>query len=219
MKNKRVILFIVIIVLTLIAFLTLSFLLKDRSESSIKSEKNNSSTSQIIKSKVSKQSSEDFDERNSDDNNTTSKDVKSELDIEKTMSVFVSQKLTTQDVDDREKYLKNTLTESAFNDLQVALDSTNVKKMISDYEKNNQFSSSSKSILANKDVTNVAIYQNVSDKKNYYVEVKYSQTSPVMPNETLSMIEKLNIKTDGTKVSSIIVLSIETSQSNEGDNQ
>ena len=69
---------------------------------------------------------------------------------------------------------------------------------------------SSKSILANKEVTNVSLFRDVSNANYYYVEVKYTQTSPVMPNEKLSMVEKLNVSVDDDKISDIIVLSIET---------
>ena len=110
----------------------------------------------------------------------------------------------------KEKYLKNALTSTAFSGLQIELDSINVKKMITTYEEKNEFTSSSKSILANKEVTNVSLFRDVSNANYYYVEVKYTQTSPVMPNEKLSMVEKLNVSVDDDKISDIIVLSIET---------
>jgi hypothetical protein len=167
-------------------------------------------TSQVVSSDKPKSLSGQDDTDKTSDSYETSTSSQKQLDVEQALSVFVSQKLNAVDVDSREKYLKNALTSTAFSGLQIELDSINVKKMITTYEEKNEFTSSSKSILANKEVTNVSLFRDVSNANYYYVEVKYTQTSPVMPNEKLSMVEKLNVSVDDDKISDIIVLSIET---------
>ena len=210
MINKRNIIFFSVLFIIIGCFIWLSIIFNSKSDQKNKSQHSVPKTSQVVSSdKPESLSGQDNTDKTSD-SYETSTSLQKQLDVEQALSVFVSQKLNAVDVDSREKYLKNALTSTAFSGLQIELDSINVKKMIATYEEKNEFTSSSKSILANKEVTNVSIFRDVSNANYYYVEVKYTQTSPVMPNEKLSMVEKLNVSVDDDKISDIIVLSIET---------
>ena len=210
MINKRNIIFFSVLFIIIGCFIWLSIIFNSKSDQKNKSQHSVPKTSQVVSSdKPASLSGQDDTDKTSDSYETSTSSQK-QLDVEQALSVFVSQKLNAVDVDSREKYLKNALTSTAFSGLQIELDSINVKKMITTYEEKNEFTSSSKSILANKEVTNVSLFRDVSNANYYYVEVKYTQTSPVMPNEKLSMVEKLNVSVDDDKISDIIVLSIET---------
>lgn len=210
MINKRNIIFFSVLFIIIGCFIWLSIIFNSKSDQKNKSQHSVPKTTQVVSSdKPESLSGQDNTDKTSDSYETSTSSQK-QLDVEQALSVFVSQKLNAVDVDSREKYLKNALTSTAFSGLQIELDSINVKKMIATYEEKNEFTSSSKSILANKEVTNVSIFRDVSNANYYYVEVKYTQTSPVMPNEKLSMVEKLNVSVDDDKISDIIVLSIET---------
>ena len=210
MINKRNIIFFSVLFIIIGCFIWLSIIFNSKSDQKNKSQHSVPKTTQVVSSdKPESLSGQDNTDKTSD-SYETSTSLQKQLDVEQALSVFVSQKLNAVDVDSREKYLKNALTSTAFSGLQIELDSINVKKMIATYEEKNEFTSSSKSILANKEVTNVSIFRDVSNANYYYVEVKYTQTSPVMPNEKLSMFEKLNVSVDDDKISDIIVLSIET---------
>ena len=210
MINKRNIIFFSVLFIIIGCFIWLSIIFNSKSVQKNKSQHSVPKTSQVVSSdKPESLSGQDNTDKTSDSYETSTSSQK-QLDVEQALSVFVSQKLNAVDVDSREKYLKNALTSTAFSGLQIELDSINVKKMITTYEEKNEFTSSSKSILANKEVTNVSLFRDVSNANYYYVEVKYTQTSPVMPNEKLSMVEKLNVSVDDDKISDIIVLSIET---------
>ena len=210
MINKRNIIFFSVLFIIIGCFIWLSIIFNSKSDQKNKSQHSVPKTTQVVSSdKPESLSGQDNTDKTSD-SYETSTSLQKQLDVEQALSVFVSQKLNAVDVDSREKYLKNALTSTAFSGLQIELDSINVKKMITTYEEKNEFTSSSKSILANKEVTNVSIFRDVSNANYYYVEVKYTQTSPVMPNEKLSMVEKLNVSVDDDKISDIIVLSIET---------
>ena len=210
MINKRNIIFFSVLFIIIGCFIWLSIIFNSKSDQKNKSQHSVPKTSQIVSSdKPERLSGQDDTDKTSDSYETSTSSQK-QLDVEQALSVFVSQKLSAEDVDSREKYLKTALTSTAFGGLQIELDSINVKKMITTYEEKNEFTSSSKSILANKEVTNVSLFRDVSNANYYYVEVKYTQTSPVMPNEKLSMVEKLNVSVDDDKISDIIVLSIET---------
>ena len=210
MINKRNIIFFSVLFIIIGCFIWLSIIFNSKSDQKNKSQHSVPKTSQVVSSDKPKSLSGQDDTDKTSDSYETSTSSQKQLDVEQALSVFVSQKLNAVDVDSREKYLKNALTSTAFSGLQIELDSINVKKMIATYEEKNEFTSSSKSILANKEVTNVSIFRDVSNANYYYVEVKYTQTSPVMPNEKLSMVEKLNVSVDDDKISDIIVLSIET---------
>jgi len=210
MINKRNIIFFSVLFIIIGCFIWLSIIFNSKSDQKNKSQHSVPKTTQVVSSdKPESLSGQDNTDKTSDSYETSTSSQK-QLDVEQALSVFVSQKLNAVDVDSREKYLKNALTSTAFSGLQIELDSINVKKMITTYEEKNEFTSSSKSILANKEVTNVSLFRDVSNANYYYVEVKYTQTSPVMPNEKLSMVEKLNVSVDDDKISDIIVLSIET---------
>lgn len=210
MINKRNIIFFSVLFIIIGCFIWLSIIFNSKSDQKNKSQHSVPKTTQVVSSdKPESLSGQDNTDKTSD-SYETSTSLQKQLDVEQALSVFVSQKLNAVDVDSREKYLKNALTSTAFSGLQIELDSINVKKMIATYEEKNEFTSSSKSILANKEVTNVSLFRDVSNANYYYVEVKYTQTSPVMPNEKLSMVEKLNVSVDDDKISDIIVLSIET---------
>ncbi len=210
MINKRNIIFFSVLFIIIGCFIWLSIIFNSKSDQKNKSQHSVPKTSQVVSSDKPESLSGQDDTDKTSDSYETSTSSQKQLDVEQALSVFVSQKLNAVDVDSREKYLKNALTSTAFSGLQIELDSINVKKMIATYEEKNEFTSSSKSILANKEVTNVSIFRDVSNANYYYVEVKYTQTSPVMPNEKLSMVEKLNVSVDDDKISDIIVLSIET---------
>ena len=210
MINKRNIIFFSVLFIIIGCFIWLSIIFKSKSDQKNKSQHSVPKTSQVVSSDKPESLSGQDDTDKTSDSYETSTSSQKQLDVEQALSVFVSQKLNAVDVDSREKYLKNALTSTAFSGLQIELDSINVKKMITTYEEKNEFTSSSKSILANKEVTNVSLFRDVSNANYYYVEVKYTQTSPVMPNEKLSMVEKLNVSVDDDKISDIIVLSIET---------
>ncbi|SRR5574340_508463 len=210
MINKRNIIFFSVLFIIIGCFIWLSIIFNSKSDQKNKSQHSVPKTSQVVSSDKPKSLSGQDDTDKTSDSYETSTSSQKQLDVEQALSVFVSQKLNAVDVDSREKYLKNALTSTAFSGLQIELDSINVKKMITTYEEKNEFTSSSKSILANKEVTNVSLFRDVSNANYYYVEVKYTQTSPVMPNEKLSMVEKLNVSVDDDKISDIIVLSIET---------
>ena len=210
MINKRNIIFFSVLFIIIGCFIWLSIIFNSKSDQKNKSQHSVPKTSQIVSSdKPERLSGQDDIDKTSESSETSTSSEK-QLDVEQALTVFVSQKLSAEDVDSREKYLKTALTSTAFGGLQIELDSINVKKMIATYEEKNEFTSSSKSILANKEVTNVSLFRDVSNANYYYVEVKYTQTSPVMPNEKLSMVEKLNVSVDDDKISDIIVLSIET---------
>ena len=210
MIKKRNIIFFSVLFIIIGCFIWLSIIFNSKSDQKNKSQHSVPKTTQVVSSdKPESLSGQDNTDKTSD-SYETSTSLQKQLDVEQALSVFVSQKLNAVDVDSREKYLKNALTSTAFSGLQIELDSINVKKMIATYEEKNEFTSSSKSILANKEVTNVSLFRDVSNANYYYVEVKYTQTSPVMPNEKLSMVEKLNVSVDDDKISDIIVLSIET---------
>lgn len=210
MINKRNIIFFSGLFIIIGCFIWLSIIFNSKSDQKNKSQHSVPKTSQVVSSDKPESLSGQDDTDKTSDSYETSTSSQKQLDVEQALSVFVSQKLNAVDVDSREKYLKNALTSTAFSGLQIELDSINVKKMITTYEEKNEFTSSSKSILANKEVTNVSLFRDVSNANYYYVEVKYTQTSPVMPNEKLSMVEKLNVSVDDDKISDIIVLSIET---------
>ena len=210
MINKRNIIFFSVLFIIIGCFIWLSIIFNSKSDQKNKSQHSVPKTSQVVSSDKPESLSGQDDTDKTSDSYETSTSLQKQLDVEQALSVFVSQKLNAVDVDSREKYLKNALTSTAFSGLQIELDSINVKKMIATYEEKNEFTSSSKSILANKEVTNVSLFRDVSNANYYYVEVKYTQTSPVMPNEKLSMVEKLNVSVDDDKISDIIVLSIET---------
>ena len=210
MINKRNIIFFSVLFIIIGCFIWLSIIFNSKSDQKNKSQHSVPKTSQVVSSDKPESLSGQDDTDKTSDSYETSTSSQKQLDVEQALSVFVSQKLSAVDVDSREKYLKNALTSTAFSGLQIELDSINVKKMITTYEEKNEFTSSSKSILANKEVTNVSLFRDVSNANYYYVEVKYTQTSPVMPNEKLSMVEKLNVSVDDDKISDIIVLSIET---------
>ena len=210
MINKRNIIFFSVLFIIIGCFIWLSIIFNSKSDQKNKSQHSVPKTSQVVSSDKPESLSGQDDTDKTSDSYKTSTSSEKQLDVEQALSVFVSQKLSAEDVDSREKYLKNALTSTAFGGLQIELDSINVKKMIATYEEKNEFTSSSKSILANKEVTNVSLFRDVSNANYYYVEVKYTQTSPVMPNEKLSMVEKLNVSVDDDKISDIIVLSIET---------
>ena len=210
MINKRNIIFFSVLFIIIGCFIWLSIIFNSKSDQKNKSQHSVPKTSQVVSSDKPESLSGQDDTDKTSDSYETSTSSQKQLDVEQALSVFVSQKLNAVDVDSREKYLKNALTSTAFSGLQIELDSINVKKMIATKEKKNEFTSSSKSILANKEVTNVSLFRDVSNANYYYVEVKYTQTSPVMPNEKLSMVEKLNVSVDDDKISDIIVLSIET---------
>ncbi|WP_332400923.1 hypothetical protein [Pseudolactococcus laudensis] len=210
MINKRNIIFFSVLFIIIGCFIWLSIIFNSKSDQKNKSQHSVPKTSQVVSSDKPESLSGQDDTDKTPDSYETSTSSQKQLDVEQALSVFVSQKLNAVDVDSREKYLKNALTSTAFSGLQIELDSINVKKMITTYEEKNEFTSSSKSILANKEVTNVSLFRDVSNANYYYVEVKYTQTSPVMPNEKLSMVEKLNVSVDDDKISDIIVLSIET---------
>ena len=210
MINKRNIIFFSVLFIIIGCFIWLSIIFNSKSDQKNKSQHSVLKTSQVVSSDKPESLSGQDDTDKTSDSYETSTSSQKQLDVEQALSVFVSQKLNAVDVDSREKYLKNALTSTAFSGLQIELDSINVKKMITTYEEKNEFTSSSKSILANKEVTNVSLFRDVSNANYYYVEVKYTQTSPVMPNEKLSMVEKLNVSVDDDKISDIIVLSIET---------
>ena len=210
MINKRNIIFFSVLFIIIGCFIWLSIIFNSKSDQKNKSQHSVPKTSQVVSSDKPKSLSGQDDTDKTSDSYETSTSLQKQLDVEQALSVFVSQKLNAVDVDSREKYLKNALTSTAFSGLQIEVDSINVKKMIATYEEKNEFTSSSKSILANKEVTNVSLFRDVSNANYYYVEVKYTQTSPVMPNEKLSMVEKLNVSVDDDKISDIIVLSIET---------
>lgn len=210
MINKRNIIFFSVLFIIIGCFIWLSIIFNSKSDQKNKSQHSVPKTTQVVSSDKPKSLSGQDDTDKTSDSYETSTSSQKQLDVEQALSVFVSQKLNAVDVDSREKYLKNALTSTAFSGLQIELDSINVKKMITTYEEKNEFTSSSKSILANKEVTNVSLFRDVSNADYYYVEVKYTQTSPVMPNEKLSMVEKLNVSVDDDKISDIIVLSIET---------
>ena len=210
MINKRNIIFFSVLFIIIGCFIWLYIIFNSKSDQKNKSQHSVPKTSQVVSSDKPESLSGQDDTDKTSDSYETSTSSQKQLDVEQALSVFVSQKLNAVDVDSREKYLKNALTSTAFSGLQIELDSINVKKMITTYEEKNEFTSSSKSILANKEVTNVSLFRDVSNANYYYVEVKYTQTSPVMPNEKLSMVEKLNVSVDDDKISDIIVLSIET---------
>ena len=210
MINKRNIIFFSVLFIIIGCFIWLSIIFNSKSDQKNKSQHSVPKTSQVVSSDKPESLSGQDDTDKTSDSYETSTSSEKQLDVEQALTVFVSQKLSAEDVDSREKYLKNALTSTAFSGLQIELDSINVKKMITTYEEKNEFTSSSKSILANKEVTNVSLFRDVSNANYYYVEVKYTQTSPVMPNEKLSMVEKLNVSVDDDKISDIIVLSIET---------
>ena len=210
MINKRNIIFFSGLFIIIGCFIWLSIIFNSKSDQKNKSQHSVPKTSQVVSSDKPESLSGQDDTDKTSDSYETSTSSQKQLDVEQALSVFVSQKLSAEDVDSREKYLKTALTSTAFGGLQIELDSINVKKMIATYEEKNEFTSSSKSILANKEVTNVSLFRDVSNANYYYVEVKYTQTSPVMPNEKLSMVEKLNVSVDDDKISDIIVLSIET---------
>ena len=210
MINKRNIIFFSVLFIIIGCFIWLSIIFNSKSDQKNKSQHSVPKTSQVVSSDKPESLSGQDDTDKTSDSYETSTSSQKQLDVEQALSVFVSQKLNAVDVDSREKYLKNALTSTAFSGLQIELDSINVKKMITTYEEKNEFTSSSKSILANKEGTNVSLFRDVSNANYYYVEVKYTQTSPVMPNEKLSMVEKLNVSVDDDKISDIIVLSIET---------
>lgn len=210
MINKRNIIFFSVLFIIIGCFIWLSIIFNSKSDQKNKSQHSVPKTTQVVSSDKPESLSGQDDTDKTSDSYETSTSSQKQLDVEQALSVFVSQKLNAVDVDSREKYLKNALTSTAFSGLQIELDSINVKKMIATYEEKNEFTSSSKSILANKEVTNVSLFRDVSNANYYYVEVKYTQTSPVMPNEKLSMVEKLNVSVDDDKISDIIVLSIET---------
>ena len=210
MINKRNIIFFSVLFIIIGCFIWLSIIFNSKSDQKNKSQHSVPKTSQVVSSDKPESLSGQDDTDKTSDSYETSTSSQKQLDVEQALSVFVSQKLNAVDVDSREKYLKNALTSTAFSGLQIELDSINVKKMITTYEEKNEFTSSSKSILANKEVTNVSLFRDVSNANYYYVEVKYTQTAPVMPNEKLSMVEKLNVSVDDDKISDIIVLSIET---------
>ena len=210
MINKRNIIFFSVLFIIIGCFIWLSIIFNSKSDQKNKSQHSVPKTSQVVSSDKPESLSGQDDTDKTSDSYETSTSSQKQLDVEQALSVFVSQKLNAVDVDSREKYLKNALTSTAFSGLQIELDSINVKKMITTYEEKNEFTSSSKSILAYKEVTNVSLFRDVSNANYYYVEVKYTQTSPVMPNEKLSMVEKLNVSVDDDKISDIIVLSIET---------
>ena len=210
MINKRNIIFFSVLFIIIGCFIWLSIIFNSKSDQKNKSQHSVPKTSQVVSSDKPESLSGQDDTDKTSDSYETSTSSQKQLDVEQALSVFVSQKLNAVDVDSREKYLKNALTSTAFSGLQIELDSINVKKMITTYEEKNEFTSSRKSILANKEVTNVSLVRDVSNANYYYVEVKYTQTSPVMPNEKLSMVEKLNVSVDDDKISDIIVLSIET---------
>ena len=210
MINKRNIIFFSVLFIFIGCFIWLSIIFNSKSDQKNKSQHSVPKTTQVVSSDKPESLSGQDDTDKTSDSYETSTSSQKQLDVEQALSVFVSQKLNAVDVDSREKYLKNALTSTAFSGLQIELDSINVKKMITTYEEKNEFTSSSKSILANKEVTNVSLFRDVSNANYYYVEVKYTQTSPVMPNEKLSMVEKLNVSVDDDKISDIIVLSIET---------
>ena len=210
MINKRNIIFFSVPFIIIGCFIWLSIIFNSKSDQKNKSQHSVPKTTQVVSSDKPESLSGQDDTDKTSDSYETSTSSQKQLDVEQALSVFVSQKLNAVDVDSREKYLKNALTSTAFSGLQIELDSINVKKMITTYEEKNEFTSSSKSILANKEVTNVSLFRDVSNANYYYVEVKYTQTSPVMPNEKLSMVEKLNVSVDDDKISDIIVLSIET---------
>ena len=210
MINKRNIIFFSVLFIIIGCFIWLSIIFNSKSDQKNKSQHSVPKTSQVVSSDKPESLSGQDDTDKTSDSYETSTSSEKQLDVEQALTVFVSQKLSAEDVDSREKYLKNALTSTAFSGLQIELDSINVKKMIATYEEKNEFTSSSKSILANKEVTNVSLFRDVSNANYYYVEVKYTQTSPVMPNEKLSMVEKLNVSVDDDKISDIIVLSIET---------
>ena len=210
MINKRNIIFFSGLFIIIGCFIWLSVIFNSKSDQKKNSQHSVPKTSQVVSSDKPESLSGQDDTDKTSDSYETSTSSQKQLDVEQALSVFVSQKLNAVDVDSREKYLKNALTSTAFSGLQIELDSINVKKMITTYEEKNEFTSSSKSILANKEVTNVSLFRDVSNANYYYVEVKYTQTSPVMPNEKLSMVEKLNVSVDDDKISDIIVLSIET---------
>ena len=210
MINKRNIIFFSVLFIIIGCFIWLSIIFNSKSDKKNKSQHSVPKTSKVVSSDKPESLSGQDDTDKTSDSYETSTSSQKQLDVEQALSVFVSQKLNAVDVDSREKYLKNALTSTAFSGLQIELDSINVKKMITTYEEKNEFTSSSKSILANKEVTNVSLFRDGSNANYYYVEVKYTQTSPVMPNEKLSMVEKLNVSVDDDKISDIIVLSIET---------
>ena len=210
MINKRNIIFFSVLFIIIGCFIWLSIIFNSKSDQKNKSQHSVPKTSKVVSSDKPESLSGQDDTDKTSDSYETSTSSQKQLDVEQALSVFVSQKLNAVDVDSREKYLKNALTSTAFSGLQIELDSINVMKMITTYEEKNEFTSSSKSILANKEVTNVSLFRDVSNANYYYVEVKYTQTSPVMPNEKLSMVEKLNVSVDDDKISDIIVLSIET---------
>ena len=210
MINKRNIIFFSVLFIIIGCFIWLSIIFNSKSDQKNKSQHSVPKTSQVVSSDKPKSLSGQDDTDKTSDSYETSTSSQKQLDVEQALSVFVSQKLNAVDVDSREKYLKNALTSTAFSGLQIELDSINVKKMITTYEEKNEFTSSSKSILANKEVTNVSLFRDVSNANYYYVEVKYTQTSPVMPNEKLSMVEKLNVSVEDDKISDNIVLSFET---------
>ena len=217
MQKKRILVFLLISFIVCFLFVFLSY----QSKGKAKIEQSNKDKVSQVDDKKNPKSSDSVEENGNfstttEKSKTTDSKPQSNLDIEKAMTAFVSQRLNKDDVDSREKYLKEVLSPTTFSGQQIELDSINVKKMITSYEEKNEFNSSTKSILADKEVTSVTSYKNISDSEEYYVEVKYTQTSPVMPNEKLSMIEKLKIKVSDNQITDITILSIETLKTEGG---
>ena len=137
MINKRNIIFFSGLFIIIGCFIWLSVIFNSKSDQKENSQPSVPKTSQIVSSdKPERLSGQDDIDKTSESSETSTSSEK-QLDVEQALTVFVSQKLSAEDVDSREKYLKTALTSTAFGGLQIELDSINVKKMIATYEEKN----------------------------------------------------------------------------------
>ena len=121
MINKRNIIFFSVLFIIIGCFIWLSIIFNSKSDQKNKSQHSVPKTSQIVSSdKPERLSGQDDIDKTSESSETSTSSEK-QLDVEQALTVFVSQKLSAEDVDSREKYLKTALTSTAFGGLQIEL--------------------------------------------------------------------------------------------------
>jgi hypothetical protein len=133
--------------------------------------------------------------------------------VQTAMQNFVSVSLDNKKLDKRDEQLKQEVTDSLYQELNIDSDTKILKTMWDNWQNNKVLDTNQPVQLTNQKIQSLKVFQDTSDDTNFIVTTSIEIQSPASPNTSV-INREYTVQLEGNKLNSITKLS-EVAQKNE----
>ena len=157
--------------------------------------------------KTSQSSKTNASTKSSESTSTSSRNTPNQNQVVETfLKTYLTWNLTPSSIDQRTQRLQSLMTTSCYQANNILQDATQLKALLTIYQKTKQIDTSNSTALVSRQYLNSNIYQNANSQNQYYVDVTYTET-PVYQKTGYTMEAKYNLTIEEGQVLGLTLLS------------